>query len=725
MKKQLFLVGLATLIAVMFAAPGLRATVSTVWSTVALAEVDAFAGVGQGQPQLPQQPPITFRAEVNYVEVDTRVLDRDGKFVAGLAVDDFQVFEDGKPQKVSAFSLVNIPLERAERPLFASKPIEPDVRTNLQGADGRIYVIVLDDLHTAPLRSQRTKLAARHFIERYVGANDLAAVVHTSGRSDAGQEFTTSQSRLLRAVDKFMGRKLQSSTLNMIEDVNRRAGSPMAADPAMDMDDKERGFSARGTLDSIRNVANYLGNIRGRRKAVVMFGEGIDYNINELFNSQVTEAQTVIDATRDMIAAATRANVAIYAVDPRGLGAEFEGLAAIQSFPDDTSLGLGMSSIFNEVRLSQDSLRVMGEETGGFAVVNKNDFGSAFQRIVDDNSSYYVMGYYSTNDKRDGRFRKIDVRLRDKPGYIIRARKGYVAPRGKAPEARAASKDGASPELTDAMASPLPLTALPLAVTAVVFKGPAPKGSVVISTFINGSTLPFVDNNGMFKNDLEVLGIATDDRGKTFATDRNSVNLNMKPDTAKRVTATGFRVIQSLELAPGRYNLRMAVREANTRKAGSVTVDLEVPDFSKLPLTMSDIAVTSAMSGAAPTIRPKDPLEKLLPGPLTTYREFLPMDEIAVFAEIYDNNKQSHKVEITATVKAEGGQTVFQAREDHDSSELAGSAGGYGFEARTPLKGFAPGLYVLRIEAISQIGDRPTVSREIVFRVAAPPPGAQ
>ena len=702
MKNQLFLAGLASVIA--FTSGSLQ---------------------GQGQASRPQQPPITFRAEVNYVEVDTRVLDRDGKFIAGLTAADFHVFEDGKPQKVSTFSMVNIPLERAERPLFASKPVEPDVRTNLQGADGRIYVIVLDDLHTAPLRSQRIKLAAKQFIERYVGANDVAAVVHTSGRSDAGQEFTTSQSRLLRAVDKFMGRKLTSSTRNMIDDVQRRAGTPMAADPATDLDDKERGFNARGTLDSIRNVANYLGNIRGRRKAVVLFGEGIDYNINEIFSNSITEAQTVIEATRDMIAAATRANVAIYAVDPRGLGAEFEDMSSIQSFPDDTTLGLGMSSIFNEVRLSQDSLRVMGEETGGFAVINRNDFASAFQRIVDDNSSYYVMGYYSTNDRRDGRFRKIEVRLPDKPGYVIRARKGYVAPRGKAPEARAASKDGTSPELKDAMESPLPLTALPLAVTAVVFKGPASKGSVVISTFINGSTLPFAENDGMFKNDIEVLGIATDNKGKAFSTDRNTVNLNMKPDTAKRVTATGFRVINSIDLAPGRYNLRIGVRESNTRKAGSVTVDLEVPDFLKLPLTMSDIAVTSAMSGAAPTIRPKDPLEKLLPGPLTTYREFMPADELAVFAEIYDNTKQAHKVEITATVKAEGGQTVFQTRADHDSSELAGSAGGYGFEARAPLKGFAPGLYVLRVEAISQIGDRPSVSKEIVFRVAAPPPGAQ
>jgi VWFA-related protein len=673
---------------------------------------------GQGQSQPPQQPPMTFRAEINYVEVDTRVLDQQGKFVGDLKPEDFQVFEDGKAQKVTAFSLVNIPVERVERPLFASKPIEPDVRNNMQAADGRIYVIMLDDYHTAALRSQRVKLAARQFIERYVGANDLAAVVHTSGRGDAGQEFTTSQARLLRAVDKFMGRKLNSSTLNMIDDVQRRAGTPGAGDPAADIDDKERGFNARNALDSIRNVATYLGNIHGRRKAIVFFSEGIDYDINNMFSDQITEAQTVMDATRDMIAAATRANVVVYAVDPRGLGAEFQDLASIQSFPDDTSLGLGMSSIFNEVRLSQDSLRVMGDETGGFAVVNQNSFRDAFQRIVDDNSSYYVMGYYSTNDRRDGRFRKIEVKLSNKPGLTVRARKGYVAPRGKAPEAPKTTANGPSPELKDAMESPLPLTGLPLSLTAAVFKGPAPKGSVVISTFVAGSGLPFADNGGMMKNDLEVLGVATDDKGKTFTTDRATVNLNMKPDTAKRVGATGMRVIQSMELNPGRYTLRVAVREANTRKAGSVSFDLEVPDFSKSPLTMSDIALTSALSGAAPTVRPKDPLEKLLPGPLSAYREFAAIDEIALFTEVYDNIKQPHKVEITATVKAEGGNTVHSTREERNSSELSGSAGGYGFQTRIPLKGFAPGLYVLRVEAITQIGDRETTAKEVVFRVA-------
>jgi VWFA-related protein len=661
-----------------------------------------------------QQPPLTFRAEVNYVEVDARVLDQNGKFMTDLKPADFQVFEDGKPQKITAFSLVNIPVERVTRPLFASQPIEPDVRTNLEGADGRIYLIVLDDLHTSALRSQRSRAAARLFIEKYIGANDTAAVVYTSGRVDASQDFTNSQRRLLQAVDKFMGRKLRSSTANKIDDAGRRLDP---SDPVRDIDDAERGYQARNALDTIKNLAEYLGNIRGRRKALVLFSEGIDYDITDVFNNK--DATTVMDATRDVLAAATRANVAVYGVDPRGIGgAVGDELIEVQSFPDDTTLGLNTGSFYNEVRLAQDSLRVLSDETGGFAAVNRNDFGTAFQRIVDDNSSYYVMGYYSTNDRRDGRFRKIEVRVPGRPGLTVRARKGYVAARGRAPEAKPVSATAASPELREAIESPLPIVALPLATTAVVFKGPAPKGSVIVSTLVGGSSLPFVEKGGMFSNGLEVLVIATDDKGKSFPSDRSTIDLNMKPDTANRVKASGFRFISTLDLAPGRYQLRVGVKENNTKKAGSVTFDLTVPDFAKEKLSMSGVAITSALSGVAPTVRPKDPLQKLLPGPLSSYREFPPMDEIAFFAEVYDNTgNQSHKVELTATVKAEGGQTVFETKEERDSSELKGSAGGYGFTARIPLKQMAPGLYVLRIEAISRFGDRPTVATDTVFRV--------
>jgi VWFA-related protein len=682
----------------------------------------AIGAAGQGTPapapqppQDTQQPPVTFRAEVNYVEVDARVFDAQGKFVSGLSVGDFQLFEDGKPQKVTVFARVNLPLERAERPLFASKPVEPDVQTNLSTREGRVYLIVLDDLHVHPLRSSQVKRAARQFVERYVGANDMAAVVSTGGRDDTAQDFTTNQRLLLNAIDKFMGRKLRSSVLNRIEEEARTRGFRSENERINDPDDFERGYQARNTLTTIKNVAEYLENVHGRRKAVVFFSEGIDYDIHDVFNNR--DATTVLDATRDAIAAATRANVSIYAVDARGLTVSGDDAIEIQSFPNDPSLGLGPSALQSELRLGQDSLRVLAEETGGFAAVNTNDLAGAFQRVVDDNSSYYVLGYYPANERRDGRFRKIDVKV-NRPGLTVRARRGYAAPRGRISEAKLAGPKDATPELREALTSPVSVSALPLAATAAIFKGPAPNASVVVSILVGGRDLPLMEKNGLFVNELEFALTASSVDGKVVGGDRNTVQLTLKPESVPRVRAAGFRLITSIDVPPGRHQLRVAAREANARRAGSVLYDLEVPDFSKPPLEMSSIALTSQSSGFTTTARPKDPLAKLLPGPLTTFREFPQNDEIAVFTEVYDNNvAQAHKVDISLTVKAEGGTTVYQAREEHESAELRGSAGGYGFTTRFRLDKFSPGLYVLRVEAQSRIGNLPTVAREVVFRV--------
>jgi VWFA-related protein len=686
-----------------------------------LAGATARAGQSAAQPtpSEPAQPGVTFRAEVNYVEVDARVIDAQGRFVPGLAPGDFEIDEDGRPQKVTVFSLVNLPVERAPRPLFAERPIEPDVQTNLSGYNGRVYLLVLDDLHTHPLRSNRVKGAARQFIERYMGANDVAAVVHTSGRSDSAQDFTSNPRLLTAAVDKFMGRKLRSATLNRIDQEIMTRGQRQTGDRIDDIDEAERGFNARNTLDSLKNFSEVMAGVRGRRKALVYFSEGIDYDINDVFNNR--DATTIIDSTRDAIAAATRANVSIYGIDVRGLGAAFDNFIDVQSFPEDTTLGLNSSALQNETRLGQDSLRVLGDETGGFAAVNTNDIEGAFRRVVEENSSYYVLGYYPTNDRRDGRFRRIEVRVK-KPGLTVRARRGYVAPRGRASEVRLAGPNDASSELRDAMSSPIPVSGLPLAATASVFKGPDRKATIVVSTLIGGRDLPLVEREGTFRNDIEVAIAAVDAKGKLFTGDRNTVNMNLKPDTVPRVRTAGFRVISALDVPPGRYQLRVAAREANARRAGSVLYDIEVPDFAREPLSMSSLALTSQTSGLAPTARPKDPLAKLLPGPLSSYRDFGQADEVAVFAEVYEASATpAHKVEIVLTVKAEGGQTVFQTREQRDSSELGGNSGGYGFTARIPLRDFTPGLHVLRVEAQSQVGDRPAVARETVINVVASP----
>jgi len=388
--------------------------------------VALLAGVplsGQA-PQPPAQTP-TFRVEVNYVEIDARATDAQGNFVADLTENDFQILEDGAPQLIKVFTRVNLPVEHQDPLLFKTAPIEPDVRSNREEFNGRVFVLVLDDLQTDFRRSTRVRRAAREFIERYVAANDLAAVVYTGGVANYGQEFTNSRARLIASVEKFSGNKLQSELMSKLDDYYR--AQQMGQQPK-DINQAERGHKARNSLITLKNLAQYLSNVRGRRKAVVWFGEGIDYDMDNPFTP---DSNILRDTMKDAIAEATRAGVSFYGVDARGLGAGLDEVMDIGSLPaDDPAFASPSTIIQNEVRRAQDQIRVLSEETGGFAIINQNDFSSGFERIVADNSTYYVLGYYPTNDKRDGRFRKVEVRVK-RPGVKVQARNGYTAPKGK------------------------------------------------------------------------------------------------------------------------------------------------------------------------------------------------------------------------------------------------------------------------------------------------------
>src|SRR3954470_1540854 len=164
------------------------------------------------------QPPVTFKVEVNYVEIDANVTDAQGTFVRALTKDDFQVLEDGKPQTLTAFSMVNIPIERPDPPLFSKTAIPPDVVSNRQPFEGRVFVLVIDDLHTRFNRTARTRAAARQFVERYVGANDIVAVVNTSGYGGAMQDFTANRALAVRAIDGMMGNKTDSAVTAQLQD---------------------------------------------------------------------------------------------------------------------------------------------------------------------------------------------------------------------------------------------------------------------------------------------------------------------------------------------------------------------------------------------------------------------------------------------------------------------------------------------------------------------------
>lgn len=668
-----------------------------------------------GQPPPPasntdQQPPVRFKVEVNYVEIDATVLDASGNFVRDLAKDDFQVFEDGKPQPVTVFSLVDIPVERAE-PALVPSPIEPDVRSNTREFDGRVFVLVLDDLNTHVARSAQVKLAAKLFIERYLGANDIAAVVYTGG-SRSAQEFTGSRPRLLRSVESFMGQKLRSATLEKIDDYFRQRDLRSGNAPR-DALEAERAYRARAALETLESVANYMTGIRGRRKSVVFFSEGIDYDISNAI--QNTYATDVLGETQDAIAAATRANVSFYGIDPRGLGGLVDETMDLQSLPEDNSLGV--TTLQNELRLSQDSLRVISNETGGFAAVNRNDFNDAFARIIRENSSYYVLGYYSDTAKRDGRFRRVDVRV-TRPGVQVRARKGYVPPRSRpAPDTTAGNKS-ISAALREAVDSPIPVSGLGLTVFAAPLKGSAPNASVLLALELDGSVLHFTPKNGMFADDLEVAVVAVGADGKPRDGGRDMIELRLRPQTHEMLTRSGVRVMRRLDVPPGRYQLRVGARDTGSGRLGSVTLDLDVPDFSKPDLAMSGLILTSAAASHTPTANPDPEFKGVLPASPAALREFPRGDAVTVFAEVYDNRPSPpHRVEIKTSVLNEAGTVVFSAADERKTDELQGKRGGYGYTATIPLQSMAPGRYVLRVEAQVLLSNGGRAARDVEFRV--------
>jgi VWFA-related protein len=663
------------------------------------------------------QPAVTFKVEVNYVEVDAAVFDRQGQPVAGLKREDFEIFEDGVRQDVSTFTQVDIPIERPEPiPIQAKSVIEPDVVSNARPFDGRLYVIILDDKQTQSFRAPLVKRAASQFVSQYMAANDLAAVLSTSGQSGSTQEFTSNKRLLLRAIDRFMGIKMRSETEERLNAYQRQQGIPGNTSTRIeDPLDMQRGYDARISLETLSHISDWVGSIRGRRKAIVYFSEGIDYNI---FDFQKREATTIQEKMREVIAAATRSNVSIYSIDPRGLTSlADETINVSGGFPADPQYNLSLQSFQDSLRLSQDSLRSLSEETGGFAAVNQNDFSGAFAKVVKDNSSYYVLGYYPKNEKRDGRFRRIEVKLK-RPGLEVRSRRGYTAPRGKPSTPKTSPNDQTSPPVRELLDSPLPTNGIKLRAVAMPFKGSPPNASVAVVVEADGRSFNFAEKDGKLVNDFEVSTLAIDATGKIRGGDRSLLNFALKPENRARFAETGVRIGTRLQLPPGRYQIRVAARESGSGRLGSLTYDLDVPNLTDGPLTISGIAITSGSGLRTTTAKPDEELKAVLPGPAVAARDFPRGDELAVFAEVYDNDvKSPHVVDITTRVVSEDGRDVFKTSEERQSSELQGKPGGYGHATRILTKDFAPGVYLLTVEARSRQGKSEPIGRTIPFRI--------
>jgi hypothetical protein len=254
-------------------------------------------------------------------------------------------------------------------------------------------------------------------------------------------------------------------------------------------------------------------------------------------------------------------------------------------------------------------------------------------------------------------------------------------------------------------------------VFAAPFKGAAPNASVLLGVEMSGRDLQLSSTDK-----IALSYIAIDSNGKIKGGSTDALTMAaLKPETKTRIEQTGLRILNRMDLPPGRYQVRVAAHDSAGGNVGSVLYDLDVPDFQKAPFSISGLVLTSASAAALPTARPDEQLKAVLPMPPVAVRTFPANDEIRLFAEVYDNaGATPHKVDITTTVTTDEGKVMLKNEDTRDSSDLGGQRGGYGYTTTIPLKDLPPAKYVLKVSAKSRLGNTPASEREVRFEVAPP-----
>lgn len=684
------------------------------------------------------QPDVTLRVRVDQVVVDVAVTDERGQVVSGLTRDDFEIEDDGRPQNITSFSSVSLAYDSLTIAASAQPPRPApasDVRSNRDAAEARIYVLVLDDANVGATQTTEMKSAVRAFIDRYLGPRDLAAVVTTTGMG-MNQEFTDDRARLRAAVDRFVGRSLRSNAVEQTElYVRQLERDPMrdrraratgrtygAAATEENAIDAEQSRDMLVSLDTLRNVAEGLASAQNRRKAVVFFSNGIAYSYTARNRDRASELRSTIDV-------ATRANVAIYGVDVRGLHQKGGDTMDLRLLPPGDPAGV-TAALKGERLREADSLMSLSEETGGVASLDTNNLDTAFTRIVARNSVYYVLGYSPAPAHDDGRFHTIRVNVK-RAGLKVSARKGYTALKTEAPKrptraapptpARAAAAADApapvSPLIGAMLRSALPDASLLFDVHAVALTGAVDNVTLVIEA--QGRDLTFVERDGISSDTLDAGVLALAPAGP--AGDPVGVRAQLDLDRPARALAEqhGVRLTPTLSLPPGRYQVRVALHELGGAKGGSVLADVDVPALPKKGLLMTALAITSTSAKGAYTAQRDQTLARALGGPPTTRRTFSPAETLGFYAEISDApSLRPHDIDVTTLVLDEAGAVRVRSVEARANRVPAAASGTFGYAASLPLRSLRPGRYQLRVEARSSAAGAAPVQREVSFVIA-------
>ena len=558
---------------------------------LALCAVTALAQqIGENTPA-GGKAPATFTAGAQLVVETVVVKDKSGNPVSGLTAKDFTITEDGVPQTIRFFEQQQLP-EAPPQPQFASRStpedvhiydkltrtqIAPETPGNTRYKDRRLLALYFDFTAMPPADQLRALDAAKKFIATQMTAVDLIAILRYAGGSvDVLQDFTADRDRLFSIIETMIVGEGQG-----LDESGNDAGTPDVG-AAFGQDDSEFNiFNTDRQLSALQTAANMLGHL-SEKKSLVYFASGL--RLNGLDN------QAQFHAT---INAAIRAGVSFWPVDSRGLVARAPLGDATQGSPGGLGMYTGASAlaVTTSFQRSQDALYALGADTGGKALLDSNDLTRGIRQAQQSVSSYYILGYYTSNTAQDGKFRRIKISLNSNVAANLDYRQGYFAGKqfGKF---TLADKER---QLEDALMLPDPITELTIAMEVDYFQLNRAEYFVPLVVKIPGRELALAKRRGAEHTLIDFIGEIKDEYGTTVSNLRDKVDVKLSDATAAELTRRPVEYDAGFTLLPGKYTIKFLARDAETGRIGTFQTTFVIPNLNKelQRLAISSVVLSS------------------------------------------------------------------------------------------------------------------------------------
>ncbi len=532
-------------------------------------------GQQTGTNTKPGDTPATFSATTNLVVEAVVVKDKSGKEVEGLTAKDFTVTEDGVPQVIKFFDYEKIPETLNSTPLPPAEikdvvlmnklphtTITTETAGNLMYRNRRLMALYFDMTTMPPPDQMRALGAAEKFVRTQMQAADLMAIMQYRGEGvEIHLNFTDDRTKIISTLETMIVGEGQG----LDETVSDASASDTGA--AFGQNDSEFNlFNTDRQLSALQTAAKMLGGL-SEKKMLIYFASGL------VLNGVDNQAQ--LHAT---VNAAIRAGVQFWPIDARGLVASAPLGDATRGSPGGQAMYTGASagSFQSNFQRSQDTLYSIAADTGGKALLDNNDLGKGMENAEKSESSYYIIGYYTTNDKLDGKFRRIKISMSEQTAKV-EYRQGYFAGKVFA-KFTTADKER---QLEDALMLGDPVTELTIAMELDYFQLNRAEYFVPMMVKIPGKELALARKGGAEHTLIDFIGEIRDEYGTAIQNVRDKVDVKISDATAAELAkrpigyATGFTVL------PGTYKFKLLARDAETGRIGTFETKFVVPNLNK------------------------------------------------------------------------------------------------------------------------------------------------